>query len=236
MNTGAVAGRPAHARYRDILLAIVAELGRVAAFVEPADVSFGLRDPDDEVYLVTATRSGWGTGNPVPGGDGAGYTILRCTRRSPFVLGRRSWNPVRSSSSHSSVAKKKLYCCAASPASKRRSTRSGAGRALGARHVVRGPLRRLTPGQARLTHHPSDPLGTLTGVPSAAMNPGRSIRPSAAFARTRALNPSSQASRAERPRWRHAWNPLGETPSTRAIVAMRMIRSDEPVDLPGAVS
>ena len=32
-------------------------------------------------------------------------------------------------------------------ASKRRSTRSGAGRALGARHVVRGPLRRLTPAK-----------------------------------------------------------------------------------------
>ena len=35
----------------------------------------------------SSSRSGWGTGNPVLGDDGAGYTILRCTRRSPFVLG-----------------------------------------------------------------------------------------------------------------------------------------------------
>ena len=36
------------------MLAIVRQLERVAVFVEPADTAFGLRDPDDEVYLATA--------------------------------------------------------------------------------------------------------------------------------------------------------------------------------------
>ena len=54
----AIAGRSAHGRYRDSLMAIIAELGRVAVFVEPADVAFGLRDPDDEIYLATATAGG----------------------------------------------------------------------------------------------------------------------------------------------------------------------------------
>ena len=54
----AVAGRLAHARYRDGLLAIIAELEQAAVFVEPADVAFGLRDPDDEIYLATATAGG----------------------------------------------------------------------------------------------------------------------------------------------------------------------------------
>ena len=54
----AIAERPAHARYRDTLLAIVAELEQVAVFVEPADVVFGLRDPDDEIYLATAEAGG----------------------------------------------------------------------------------------------------------------------------------------------------------------------------------
>ena len=34
---------------------IIAEIERLALFVEPAEVVFGLRDPDDEVYLATAT-------------------------------------------------------------------------------------------------------------------------------------------------------------------------------------
>ena len=46
----AVAERPAHARYRHILSAIVAALEYLAVFVEPTDVTFGLRDPDDEIY------------------------------------------------------------------------------------------------------------------------------------------------------------------------------------------
>ena len=52
---GAVATRLAHADYREGLLAVVGELERVAVFVEPADVVFGLRDPEDEVYLQTAS-------------------------------------------------------------------------------------------------------------------------------------------------------------------------------------
>ena len=54
----AVAERFAHARYRDGLLAIVAALEQVAVFVEPADIAFGLRDPDDEIYLATAMSGG----------------------------------------------------------------------------------------------------------------------------------------------------------------------------------
>ena len=55
-----VAGRPAHVRYRDVLYVdvlyvIVSALRRTALFVEPKDVAFGLRDPDDEVYLAAAT-------------------------------------------------------------------------------------------------------------------------------------------------------------------------------------
>ena len=50
----AIAGRFAHAPYRDGLLAIIGELEKVATLVEPADVAFGLADPDDEVYLATA--------------------------------------------------------------------------------------------------------------------------------------------------------------------------------------
>lgn len=54
----AIAERPAHVRYRDTLLAILAELERVAVFVEPAEVTFGLRDMEDEVYLATAQAGG----------------------------------------------------------------------------------------------------------------------------------------------------------------------------------
>ncbi len=34
---------------------IIGDFERVGELVEPADVVFGLRDPDDEVYLQTAT-------------------------------------------------------------------------------------------------------------------------------------------------------------------------------------
>ena len=54
----AIAGRPAHSRYRDDLLTIIAEFEQVAIFIEPADVVFGLGDPDDEIYLATATAGG----------------------------------------------------------------------------------------------------------------------------------------------------------------------------------
>lgn len=49
-----IAGRLVHAKYRDVLLTIIVQLKQVAAVVEPADVMFGLNDPDDEVYLATA--------------------------------------------------------------------------------------------------------------------------------------------------------------------------------------
>ena len=54
----AVAERPKHVRYRDVLRANVNEMERLALFVEPADATFGLRDPDDEVYLATAMAGG----------------------------------------------------------------------------------------------------------------------------------------------------------------------------------
>ena len=53
-----IAERSAHASYRDGLLAIIEELERVATVVKPADVAFGLRDPDDEIYLATAAADG----------------------------------------------------------------------------------------------------------------------------------------------------------------------------------
>ena len=52
-----VAVRARHAPYREGLLQIVAELERAAVFVEPADTVFGLRDPDDEIYLQTAAAA-----------------------------------------------------------------------------------------------------------------------------------------------------------------------------------
>ena len=53
-----VAGRRVHAPYRQDFGGLIRELERVAIFVDPADVVFGLRDPDDEVYLQTATAAG----------------------------------------------------------------------------------------------------------------------------------------------------------------------------------
>ena len=54
----AVAGRPKQAPYRDTLRANIGEIERLVIFVEPADIAFGLRDPDDEMYLATATAGG----------------------------------------------------------------------------------------------------------------------------------------------------------------------------------
>ena len=54
----AVAGRLSHRGYRDALVHIISEIERIGVFVEPAHVTFGLRDPDDEVYLATATTGG----------------------------------------------------------------------------------------------------------------------------------------------------------------------------------
>ena len=49
-----IAQRPKHTRYQDVLLAIIKEVETIATVVEPADIVFGIRDPDDEVYLATA--------------------------------------------------------------------------------------------------------------------------------------------------------------------------------------
>ena len=53
-----VAERPRHPLYRAVLRANIAEIERMAVFVEPESVVFGLRDPDDEIYLATAAAGG----------------------------------------------------------------------------------------------------------------------------------------------------------------------------------
>ena len=55
-----VAARPKHAAYRDDLKAMIgdSDIERVAVIVEPADIAFGLRDHDDEIYLATAMAGG----------------------------------------------------------------------------------------------------------------------------------------------------------------------------------
>ena len=54
----AVADRRGQAPYRGAMKVVIGEIERLAVRVEPADVAFGLRDPDDEVYLATATAGG----------------------------------------------------------------------------------------------------------------------------------------------------------------------------------
>jgi putative PIN family toxin of toxin-antitoxin system len=53
-----VGARPKHKDYHRTLLAIADLLEQVAVIVEPANRSFGLHDPDDEVYLATALAGG----------------------------------------------------------------------------------------------------------------------------------------------------------------------------------
>lgn len=53
-----VAGRRSQAPHRDTLRLMIGEIARLAVMVEPADLVFGLRDPDDEVYLATAEAGG----------------------------------------------------------------------------------------------------------------------------------------------------------------------------------
>ena len=53
-----VAERPKHATYRDTLTAAIRHLEHVAIVVEPANVTFGLSDQDDEICLATATVRG----------------------------------------------------------------------------------------------------------------------------------------------------------------------------------
>ena len=54
----AVAGRRSQAPYRDTLKFVIREFEQLATLVEPENIMFGLRDPDDEVYLATATAGG----------------------------------------------------------------------------------------------------------------------------------------------------------------------------------
>ena len=54
----AVAARRGQAPHREAMKAVIGEIDRLAVRVEPADVVFGLRDSDDEVYLATATAGG----------------------------------------------------------------------------------------------------------------------------------------------------------------------------------
>ena len=54
----AVAGRPKQAPFRDAPRANISEMKRLAIVVEPADIAFGLRDPDDDIYLTTSTAGG----------------------------------------------------------------------------------------------------------------------------------------------------------------------------------
>lgn len=54
----AVAGRPSQRPYRETLTFVISEIERLAVMVEPANVTFDLRDPDDVVYLATAVAGG----------------------------------------------------------------------------------------------------------------------------------------------------------------------------------
>ena len=54
----AVAGRRSQAPYRDTMESVIREIERLAILVEPAIIVFGLRDPDDEVYLATTAAGG----------------------------------------------------------------------------------------------------------------------------------------------------------------------------------
>lgn len=53
----AVAERPSQRPYRETLHFVISEIERIAVMVEPENVAFGLRDPDDEVYLATAAAA-----------------------------------------------------------------------------------------------------------------------------------------------------------------------------------
>jgi putative PIN family toxin of toxin-antitoxin system len=53
----AVGSRPKHKRYHRTMLVITDLLEQVASIVEPAEGSFGLGDPDDEIYLTTAVAA-----------------------------------------------------------------------------------------------------------------------------------------------------------------------------------
>ena len=54
----AVAERRSQRPFRDVLNFVISDIERLAVVVEPASVVFGIRDPDDEVYLATAVAGG----------------------------------------------------------------------------------------------------------------------------------------------------------------------------------
>ena len=54
----ALAGRRSQAPYREAMRSVIGEIERLVDLVEPADFVFRLRDPDNEVYLSTATAGG----------------------------------------------------------------------------------------------------------------------------------------------------------------------------------
>jgi putative PIN family toxin of toxin-antitoxin system len=49
-----VGARPKHKPYHETMLAMTDLLEQLAVIVEPALQTFGLKDPDDEIYLTTA--------------------------------------------------------------------------------------------------------------------------------------------------------------------------------------
>ena len=53
-----IAMRPSQAPYRETMEFVIREIEQLAIIVEPTNIVFGLRDPDDEVYLATAVAGG----------------------------------------------------------------------------------------------------------------------------------------------------------------------------------
>ena len=54
----AIARQPSQAPCRETMEFVVREIERLVIVVEPANIIFGLRDPDNEVYLATAMAGG----------------------------------------------------------------------------------------------------------------------------------------------------------------------------------
>ncbi|PCI40829.1 MAG: putative toxin-antitoxin system toxin component, PIN family [Rhodospirillaceae bacterium] len=53
-----ISHRAKHAQYANNMLTIIKEIEQVSMMVAPSNVVFGIRDPDDEVYLATAVAGG----------------------------------------------------------------------------------------------------------------------------------------------------------------------------------
>ena len=105
------------------------------------------------------------------------------------------------------------------------------------------PLATTHCGQAGFAHPPSHPLGTLAGVPEAAsrMNPRRPVRPTAALVNRLDTRPERLVrclARRALTLTLHAIPARGDSEYTghRGYRTFGLIRSHEPVDLPGTVS